>query len=325
MSAQTESRSRLSRWSRDPVLDNNGRPRAAQVTERDIEIFKLLSRYPYLPIDDIHAYVGGSLDGLAAHMNLLCRRPNLYLNRPHQQRLADANYRRIVYELDDRGRQALADRSLPGLPKKYHRNFAHELMACRIMLSFELGARANKHLRLIPWREIINKMPSATQNAEEPNAIPVTFESHGATHSKLIKADWRPFGIERRDGGKSLYCFFPGIEADTGTEPIAATDFRSDISQKFSAYLAVCSERIYQSHFGFPAQGFFIPFVTGSKTRMEHMMQLLKKLTGGRGHPSIIFKCFPPITSFERPPLPSGNMLTEPWLRVGAEPLHLTG
>ena len=124
--------SRLSRWSRDPVLDNDGRPRAAQLTERDIEILKLLSRYPYLPIDDIHAYVGGSLDGLAAHMNLLCRRPNLYLNRPHQQRLADANYRRMIYELDDKGRQALADRSLPYPPKKYHRNFAHELMACRI-------------------------------------------------------------------------------------------------------------------------------------------------------------------------------------------------
>ena len=44
------------------------------------------------------------------------------------------------------------------------------------MLSFEFGARANKHLRLIQWCEIINKMPSTTQNAEEPNAIPVTFE-----------------------------------------------------------------------------------------------------------------------------------------------------
>jgi hypothetical protein len=325
MDARAETKSRRSRWSRDPALDGAGRPRSAQITERDIEIFKLLSRYSYLPIDDIHAYVGGSLDGLAAHMNLLCRRPNLYLNRPNQQRLADANYRRMTYELDDKGRQALADRGLPHLPKKYHRNFAHELLACRVMFSFELGVRATAHMRLIRWSEIIAKMPPATQAADEPHAIPVTFDSHGKPHSKCIKADWKPFGFERRDAGRSFFCFFPGIEADTGTEPIESAEFRSDISQKFNAYLAVCKERIYQSHFGFPAQGFFIPFITGSKARMEHMMELLKKLTGGRGHPSFIFKWFPPITSFEKPPAPSGRMLTEPWLRVGATPLLLSG
>jgi hypothetical protein len=231
----------------------------------------------------------------------------------------------MIYELDDKGRQALTDRGLPHLPKKYHRNFAHELMACRIMLSFELGARTNTHVRLIQWPEIIAKMPPAAQNAEEPNAIPVTFDSHGKTYSKSIKADWKPFGIERTEGSKSLYCFFPGIEADTGTEPIESAEFRSDISQKFNAYLAVCRDQIYRSHYGFPAQGFFIPFVTGSKSRMEHMMELLQKLTNGRGHPSFIFKTFPPITSFEKPPAPSGRMLTEPWLRVGAEPLVLSG
>jgi Replication-relaxation len=323
MDARVETKSRLSRWSRGPVLDNAGRPRFAQITERDIEIFKLLSRYSYLPIDDIHAHVGGSLDGLAAHMNLLCRRPNLFLNRPHQQRLADANYRRMIYELDDKGRQALADRALPHLPKRYHRNFAHELLACRIMFSFELGVRGTPHMRLIQWSEIVQRMPP--QASDDWTAIPVTFISHGKPHSKSIKADWRPFGIERREAARSLFCFFPGIEADTGTEPIESAEFRSDISQKFNAYLAVCKERIYQSHFGFPAQGFFIPFITGSKVRMEHMMELLRKLTDGRGHPSFIFKWFPPITSFEKPPAPSGRMVTEPWLRVGAAPLLLSG
>jgi hypothetical protein len=323
MDARTDTQSRLSRWSRDPVLDGNGRPRCARVTERDIEIFKLLARYPYLPIDDIHAYVGGSLDGLSAHMNLLYRRPNLYVNRPQQQRLADANYRRIIYELDDKGRHALADRSIAHLPKRYHRNFVHELLTCRIMLSFELGIRVHRNLRLIPWSEIVQKMPPC--DADDWTAVPVSFISHGASRSIHLKADWQPFGIERKEGAKSFYCFFPGIEADTGTEPIASAEFRSDISQKFNAYLAICNDRIYQTHFGFPAQGFFIPFVTGSALRMKHMMELLKTLTNGRGHPSFLFKCFPPITSFEKPPAPSGRMATEPWQRVGAGPLILTG
>jgi hypothetical protein len=36
-------------------------------------------------------------------------------------------------------------------------------------------------------------------------------------------------------------------------------------------------------------------------------------------------KRYPPITSIDKPPPSSGAMLTEPWLRVGAEPLHLIG
>jgi hypothetical protein len=51
---------RLSRWSRDPELSESGKPKAAYVIERDIEVFKLLARFTYLPLDDIHAYVGGS-------------------------------------------------------------------------------------------------------------------------------------------------------------------------------------------------------------------------------------------------------------------------
>jgi Replication-relaxation len=316
-------KSRLSRWVRDPVRDELGKPTIATLTQRDIDIFKLLSRYPYLPFTDIHAFIGGGKESLSKRINLLYRRPNLYLDRPHQQRIADANYRSMIYELDDKGRQVLADRGLPHVPKKYHRNFAHELMACRIMLSFELGVRANKHLRLIHWPEIIAKMSPTAQNADEPHAIPVTFHSHGKTHSKHIKADWKPFGIERIEGGKSFYCFFPGIEADTGTEPVESTEFRSDISQKFAAYLAVCKDRIHQSHYGLPGQGFFIPFITGSKTRMENMMTLFSRMTNGKGHPSFVFKTFPPITSFQKPPPPSGDMLTTPWLRVGYPPLKL--
>src|SRR5271163_1450338 len=93
-----QKRARNSRWSREPVLDA-GMPAVARVTERDIEIFKLLARYRYLPVDDIHAIVGGELKPVVHRLNLLSRKPNLYINRPHQQRqAADANYRRLVYE-----------------------------------------------------------------------------------------------------------------------------------------------------------------------------------------------------------------------------------
>jgi hypothetical protein len=125
MDAQVHERN--SRWDREPVLDG-GKPKVAKLTDRDIEAFKLLARYSYLAIDDIHAFVGGSLKGLSHHFSVLSRKPNLYINRPHQQRqCADANYRRLIYELDGRGARVLQERGLSFLPRRYHRNFAHEL------------------------------------------------------------------------------------------------------------------------------------------------------------------------------------------------------
>ena len=46
-------------------------------------------------------------------------------------------------------------------------------------------------------------------------------------------------------------------------------------------------------------------------------------MTGGRGSKILLFKTFPSFTSPERPPPPSGHMLTEPWQRVGFPPLYL--
>src|ERR1700674_3073223 len=169
--------SRNSRWTRDPVLDA-GEPIVVRITERDIEIFKLLARYRYLPADDIQALVGGELKPIVHRLNLLSRRPNLYINRPHQQRqAADANYRRLVYELDERGSRVLRDRGFPFLPKSYHRNFGHELMVCRITASIELGVRADPSMRLIRWQEILasEKTPVETRRAERPAYIPISF------------------------------------------------------------------------------------------------------------------------------------------------------
>src|SRR5271165_5689998 len=115
MNAHVQKRHRNSRWSRDPIVDR-GAPVVARITDRDLEIFKLLSRYRYLPSDDIHAFVGGSLIHLTRRLDLL-----------HQQREnAEANHRRLNYELDEPGSRILRDQGLPVRPKTYHRNFAHE-------------------------------------------------------------------------------------------------------------------------------------------------------------------------------------------------------
>jgi Replication-relaxation len=316
--------SRNSRWSRDPVLDA-GAPAVARITERDIEIFKLLARYRYLATDDIQALVGGELKPIVHRLNLLSRKPNLFVNRPHQQRqAADANYRRFVYELDERGSRVLRERGMSFLPKSYHRNFAHELMVCRITASIEIGVRADPSIRLITWREILasDKTPAETRSAERPAYIPISFSANGENHRTEVCADGAPFGLESSRAGRRTYLFFPGIEADCGSEPISTSDFeRTSISKKFAAYLAIAEQGVHDSHFGFP--NFFVPFITTTRVRMESMMALLDRLTGGQGAKMFLFKIFPSFTSFEKPSASTGHMLTQPWQRVGHPQFHL--
>jgi len=314
-----------SRWSRDPVTDRGGAAVAVYPTERDIEMFTLLARFRYLPADYIHAFVGGSQKALSHRLNLLSRKPNLYLARPVQQRQrADANYRPLIYALDDRGARMLHERGLPLPPKSRHHNFVHELMIAQVTASIELGVRESGNVRLITWEEILGseRMPTATRQSANPMSVPVTYSFRGATHSVAVTADARPFGLERTIDGKRSYLFFPGIEADCGTEPIDAGDpERSSIAKKLCAYLAIAEQDLHRSHFGFP--NFFIPFITTGAARAESMMALLERLTERGGSKLFLFKTCPAFTSPERPPPASGHMLTEPWQRVGFPPMAL--
>jgi hypothetical protein len=233
-----------------------------------------------LNIDDLHAFVGGNRKALSHHLNLLSRKPNLYLNRPEQQRChADANYRPLIYELDDRAIGILRQAGVPVFPRIHHRNFAHEVMTSRIMASFELGTVGNSSVRIVSWSEIIGsgKTPPAIRTSSRPMHIPISFALGGKELRTEIAADGKPFGIEYRLLEQSAtHRFFPGIEADIGTEPIESADFeRSSIGKKFAAYLAIEETHAYRTHFGFP--NLFIPFVTTTRPRMNSMMALLEE------------------------------------------------
>jgi hypothetical protein len=325
MDAMAKKQTRNSRWTRDPVIDD-GKAVVVYPTDRDIEIFKLLARYRCLSGDYIHAFVGGNLKALTRRLNSLSRKPNLYLARPHQQRgNASANHRPLIYALDERGSRELRERGVACPLKSNHHNFAHELMVVQIMASIELGTRANPNIRLISWPEILASAntPQATRESPTPASIPVTYSIRGQRDGKGLIADAYPFGLERVIDGNRSYVFFPGIEADCGTEPLDPSDpERSSIAGKFAGYTAVAEQRIYRSHFGFP--NFLVPIIAATQTRMQSMMRLLDKMTDGRGSKMFLFKSFPAFTSPEKPPAPDGHMLTEPWQRAGFDPFYFT-
>ena len=321
---RTAIQKRNSRWNDTPILDGDGNARAACITERDIEgIFKPLTRYRYLPADYIHAFAGGSIDYLVNRLNLLCRQPNRYVARPHQQRAnAGANHRRMIYELADKGWRVMQERGIASERSRAPTNFAHELMTCELMASFELGARETG-IRLITWPDILQSksLPDATRRSPKPYNIPVTVAIDGTATATHVAADGEPFGIARATGSGTAYFFCPGIEADCGTEPIDTSDFqRSSLFKKFVLYLAVVAQGIDRLHFGFPS--FYVPIVTTNAVRLASMMKLLERVTSGAGSKMILFKTFPAFTSFEKPRPPSGHMMTEDWQRVGYPPFN---
>src|SRR5258707_13829829 len=204
-----DARARNSRWSREPKLGKARAPIIARLSEHDLAILKLLARYRYLPSDYLAALTGRSLPALQARLEILYRKPNAYINRPHQQRAnADANTTRLIYELDGKGADELRDRGLTYSRKKYLRNFAHELMACTIAASFEIGANRNNALRILSWQQLINspQMPDATKQLANPQVL--TFDRNGQAES--LASDWRPFVVERNLGSKS-YAFVFGF------------------------------------------------------------------------------------------------------------------
>lgn len=316
-----EERTRNSRWDRNPKLGDNSRPIVARLTEDDITIFKILGRYRYLPSDYLAALTGRSLPALQARLEILCRKPNCYINRPHQQRdNADANARRLIYELDDKGGDELRSRGLIYSRKKYLRNFAHELMACTIYASFEIGAKTNSNIRIIDWHELIDspQMPAATKQLLNPQVLLCS----GDGKQEEIASDWRPFVIERNFESKS-YIFVFGFEADCGTEPIDTADSeRSAIRNKFIAYLTALEHDVPRQRYG--ATTFMVPFVTTTEARMRSMIALLERLSPGPFAKRFLFKHTPSFTSFDKPAPATGHMLTEPWHRAEFDPFRFT-
>ncbi len=320
----TRAKQRNSRWDDAPVLDRRGAPKVAAITEHDIErILKPLSRYRYLPADYLPALGGGNLCYVVDRLNLLSRRPNLYVARPFQQRAnANANHRHLIYELADKGARVMRERGIECQRARSPASFAHELMVCQIMASFELGTRVTDG-RIIMWDDILRsrRLPETTRRSAKPYHIPVSVTVDGQLIHTHVAADGHPFGVARIVDDHHEYFFCPGVEADCATEPVDASDFaRSSIHKKFTLYLAVEAQGIHRSHFGFT--NFYVPFITTNEARAQSMMELLSRITGGAGSKIFLFKTFPAFTSFEKPAPPSGRMLTEDWQRVGYPPFN---
>ncbi|MFN0218847.1 MAG: hypothetical protein ACKVP4_08560 [Hyphomicrobium sp.] len=273
-------------------------PNGAKVTtihhpsERDTRILKILDPndgHRFLPSHWLHAHFPN------AHPNRFVRRlghlredQNAFLKwADFPLNIPLVNTRHGVYELAPKGAKALGVVA----PRFRPQELAHEFLNCLVDCSIKFGARAN----------------GVEYLTNDPLSIKLDA-------GQLIP-DGRPFVLA--SGGRTV--FFPGKEIDRATEALTSNKLKTTaIARKIDLYAGFMHQRLYRGY-GFPNA--LIPIVTISEGRMRAMMRLVEAMIGPCAW--LLFKHTKDWAHEAHFPKPNGDMLTEPWLRVGHPPFSM--
>lgn len=304
---------RRTRWHRDGT-------KAVQLRPRDRDIFSLLQRYRYLSSDYLYAFIGGDESRFLKRLGDLFVEPNCFVERPEREparRHFNADYRPIVYELEDKGHDELNDgESYVWLNRgREHRTYyPHSVMVCQALANIELGIRKDPTLRFIPWPEIYAKMPEETRHSQLSHCLPVSIshEIEGKVHrsNKALLPD-AVFGIEYIGHGVKFFA----LECDRNNEPTRRRNLEeTSYLRKLLQYKAVVHGRVFKTHWGLP--NLLVLNVFNDAGHLDDIKTLTQELTG-KGASYLLFGTMASIGDFEKPPAPDGRLLSMPWQRVG--------
>jgi hypothetical protein len=272
-----------SRWDRNPRRED-GKVAVALLNERDIEIFKLLARYRYLPADFIHALVGGSYQGLIRRLDLLTRKPNQYILRPAAQREhAEANYRKLIYELDDKGSKLLQDR----------------WPTIRASDKFPAATREMSN----PFRLVYG---NAKDDSLEPDWEPFVLAKQTDEETSFIFCP-----------GFEADCDTESLESGRYAHATIQNKFRGYLA---IIERGIYRSHYGANTFMVP---FVTTNETRMRNMMDLLGRMIgngphEKSIAKR----FLFKHMPAFTSFKQSAPATGHMLTEPWARVGYPDFH---
>jgi hypothetical protein len=299
-----------------------------ELTERDIEIFKLLARYRFLRSTYIHAFVGGNKTKLIERLGHLYHEGG-YLDRPEQQwEAVNARYMPVAYELAERGRFVLVD-AKTDFPQRTDRarQYRHEALVCAVVASIEIESRTIPGLRFIPWEEILcsSKMPAATRNSPNPKAVSTRTASLGPAASGILgEADLVPdavFGVEYAADGRKSFRFF-ALEVDRKTEPVFRSDNRqSSFARKLVQYHDLTQRSLYRARWGIP--NLLVLTLTTCDRHMGSLLHAVPRIMTADITAHFLFRSVParPDASVGASPIP--GLLATPWHRQGLQPLTL--
>lgn len=284
-----------------------------QITSRDLEIIRQISRHRFLRSTQIIALAGGSAQQVLRRLQRLYHLG--YLERPRCQ--IDYYHRsgsqRLVYGLARKGAALLASqgdtshRSLDWNEKNQHigRPFLeHALLVSDFTVSLELACRSRNDVRLITANEL--PLPPATQKLREPFHWGVTL----TTGEKIGIVPDAVFALDQTRADNTTERTFYFLEADRATMPITRRGLKqTSFLRKLLAYEATWSNGIHRARFGF--HRFRVLTITSTPQRTANLMAASRKLRSGQG--LFMFSDEPTLTS-------AADALSMPWRTATNQP-----
>jgi hypothetical protein len=271
-------RRRKPRFKRDPANAPGFR-----LTERDIEIIKLVHKHRFLSSEQIFALIEGSTQQLARRLQLLFHAG--YLDRPKAQlaRVHEGIFNQpMVYALGKEGALLLSLRMDVPLSKvdwsaKNRESkglfIDHTLMVADFMIAIQLACEQTPGLRYIDTEAIINNRPVSAPGKTGPLSWVVNIPIRDGKKWPMTMVPDGAFGIEITDqtGQKEIKYFF--LEGDRSSMPITrSTLAKSSFQKKMQGYILSFKDKLYSQNFGF--KKIQVLTVAISNARIESMLKL---------------------------------------------------
>jgi hypothetical protein len=266
------------------------------LTAVDQKILAVLRRYRLLDVPYLAALTGTPYRYLHERLKILRASNNRYVNIVEVQRINREAYRMrpLYFELGVNGGHP----EYTGTVKRLD----HKAMEQHIFAEFEIGTLKHPYFELIPRAEVLKHCHPETQDADYPEAIPLSS-------GRRLWLDGHMFVLRAKEN----FHFFPGVEAETGSNRIKKSrtnPSQSSVEQKFEDNVDVIINHIYKSHFG--TQSIYFPYFCTPHVDIDLMIHTWTRVS--ESHPQtrnhVWFKVYTPR--------PTSQMVEEPFIRLAA-------
>jgi len=263
-----------------------------QITERDIEILKLVAKHRFLNSDHIRRLLGGSPKNITNRLKLLF--DHGLLGRPECQYLRfrpDGGSNYLVYEISGKGAKLIANHQSQSVACTIGQSrtvgypyLEHTLAIADFNVALNLATRVDANIGLIDVDELVDNLPVKTHKNPKPYRLHTPITHQGARISVGVEPD---YVFSLRLEKENQQAFFM-VEIDRGTMPVERSNMhQTSILRKLLAYQAIWQSKIHQQQLCW--HSFRVLFVTTSAERVTTMIKAVNKNVLTKGSPIFLF------------------------------------
>jgi Replication-relaxation len=281
---------------RSPRFQRRSDLRNFQLTERDVELLRLVYKHRFLRSTHAIELLGGSAQGILRRLQLLFQHG--YLERPvfKRQMYSWGGAEPLVYSLGERGAELLGQvaavlpRRLEWLsqrPPERHESIEHGLMVTELITRVQASCRQLGRVRFIDPDEITRELLDQLPVGKRIFRWRVNVVQNGVPGEIEVVPD-QVFGLHYLDRPRSHNKTYFFLEADRGTMPVMRKDLRqSSIQKKLVGYHESWRQGVLLRKFGI--QRFRVLTVTRSAERVPHLVEANRAFNSGKGSGLFLF------------------------------------